>query len=198
MPFFTKTLQPKYYSYFHCIASNCMEICCAGWGNVVVEEATYNFYKRCSDLKLQKKCQCYVVENSEQNESEKYQPYAFIKLSNGKCPFLTNDKLCEIQKKLGEEALSITCDTYPRIFNKVNGTLQQSLDISCLEAAKLVLLNREGIRFEEIEGTEINVRNNLLPEIDAEKPNASKVYRHFNFIQKNSDSNITESHIFCR
>ncbi len=182
MPSFSKVLQPQYYSRFQCIAARCAETCCSGWGNIVIEESTYNFYKKCPDLDLQKKCQYYVVKNSEIDESEQYKPYAFIRLQEGQCPFLTEEKLCHIQKQLGEAALSISCDTYPRNFNKVNNILQRSLDISCLEAAKLILLNEKGIEFEEIQAA-IKVRNHLLPEIAEGKPNGSKVYKNFTSIQ---------------
>lgn len=183
MQSFNTVLQPKYYSKFQCVASNCIETCCAGWGNVVIEEATYNYYKEIQDLELQEKCRTYIVKDSEFNETKRYKPYAFIKLENGQCPFLTSNKLCQIQKKIGEHALSLTCDTYPRNFNKVNGILQRSLDISCPEAAKFILLNREGIQFEEIQA-ETRVRHNLQPEIDGRKMIGSKAYQHFNFIQK--------------
>jgi len=183
MESFSSVLQPGYYAEFQCTAANCIETCCAGWGNVVVEKSTYECYKKCKYLDLVEQFSRNIVKNTEADETKTGQPYAFIRLENGKCPFLTRERLCQIQKKLGEQALSITCDTYPRNFNKVNEVLQRALDLSCPTAAKLVLLNKQGIQFEACQ-INATVRNALLPEIKGGDESGSKVYRYFNVVQQ--------------
>ncbi len=54
---------------------------------------------------------------------------------------ISRGRSCSIQKKLGEEYLSIMCAAYPRVMNVVDDVLQRSLDLSCPEAARLVLLD---------------------------------------------------------
>jgi lysine-N-methylase len=56
------------------------------------------------------------------------------------CPFLTGERLCGIQAELGEELLSHTCATYPRIVHSAGGVEEKALTLSCPEAARLVLL----------------------------------------------------------
>ena len=77
--------------------------------------------------------------------------YARITLPGSGCPFLA-EGLCSIQKKLGEEYLSIMCSAYPRVMNVVDDVLQRSLDLSCPEAARIVLLDPNPMRFDEDEG----------------------------------------------
>jgi lysine-N-methylase len=64
--------------------------------------------------------------------------YARIVLEKSTCPFLS-EKLCSIQSELGEDYLSRTCATYPRIRHHVAGIIERSLDLSCPEAARLCL-----------------------------------------------------------
>ncbi len=77
--------------------------------------------------------------------------YARIELDGPACPFLS-EGWCAIQKKLGEEYLSIMCSAYPRVMNIVDDVLQRSLDLSCPEAARIVLLDPNPMQFDEEEG----------------------------------------------
>jgi lysine-N-methylase len=56
------------------------------------------------------------------------------------CPFLNPQKLCQIHVEHGEEFLSVTCATYPRIVHEAEGLREIALTLSCPEAAWLVLL----------------------------------------------------------
>lgn len=53
--------------------------------------------------------------------------------------------------KLGEKSMCYTCKIYPRKYNYVNEITQQGLTLSCIEAAKLVLMNKETMEFDLIE-----------------------------------------------
>lgn len=59
------------------------------------------------------------------------------------CPFLAHDRLCSIQKEHGEGHLSLTCSQYPRSFKTIDGVREQTLLLSCPEAARLVLQDRK-------------------------------------------------------
>lgn len=63
--------------------------------------------------------------------------------------FLSDEGWCNIQLKLGEDYLCDTCTVYPRRINNVNGVIERSLTVSCPEAARLILLNKNGISFEQ-------------------------------------------------
>jgi lysine-N-methylase len=67
--------------------------------------------------------------------------YARISMTaESTCAFLDSDRLCGVQKKLGAEALSVTCNTYPRAISQVAGEVEEALNLSCPEAARLTLL----------------------------------------------------------
>src|SRR5208282_1770811 len=76
--------------------------------------------------------------------------YARIAQSGYGCPFLA-EGWCSIQKKLGEAFLPMTCATYPRLVNVVDDVMQRSLDLSCPEAARIVLLDPDPMQFDEDE-----------------------------------------------
>lgn len=63
----------------------------------------------------------------------------------GQCRFLSEEKLCNLQKTMGGDYLPNVCMIYPRITNSIPGqNLERSLTLSCPLAAALVLLKPEG------------------------------------------------------
>ena len=125
-------LQPSYYETFRCVGSVCEDTCCRGW-RVPVDKETYEKYRACSHPELGHKLHTLVSISPTRNSDDSY---AEIKLDHAVCPFLT-EGLCEVHAKLGEEYLCKNCATYPRVMYNVDGVLEQSLDLSCPEAARL-------------------------------------------------------------
>jgi len=121
------------------------------------------------------------TENSSDNNSNN-DNYARINLNGPACPFLA-EGWCSIQKKLGEEYLSIMCSMYPRVMNVVDDTLQRSLDLSCPEAARVVLLDPEPMRFDEEEGAARDPRLGNLSILSTTDETSPKPYRHFREIR---------------
>jgi lysine-N-methylase len=141
-------LTPQYYHEFTCIGGQCEDTCCVGW-QVNVDKQTYKKYKKVTNTELKPLLEKYVKRIKKNPTDE---AYAKIVLDDVKgCPMLTEDKLCKVQLTLGEEYLSKVCLTYPRITNEVNGVLEKSLTTSCPEAARKILLNPQGIEFNELE-----------------------------------------------
>ena len=58
--------------------------------------------------------------------------------------------MCSIHAHAGEKALSHTCKTYPKATNFIGGTKYESLDISCPEAARIILFEPEAFKFEAL------------------------------------------------
>ncbi len=58
--------------------------------------------------------------------------------------------LCNVQQHLGEEALSDTCYIYPRSVHKIDARFEQTLTLSCPEAARLALTQSDAFEFIEI------------------------------------------------
>lgn len=163
-------LVPEYLEKFSCIGSDCEDTCCVGW-RVDIDQKTYKKYKNVSDREMKPLLNKHI-KRRRSNASEIN--YAKIVMdSNSACPLLNEDKLCSIQKTLGEDYLSNVCSTYPRTTNQVNETLEKSATLSCPEVARLVLLNPNGIQFNEIEES-INVRNFMNKKINTNREMSSK------------------------
>lgn len=141
-----RILVPKYMREFRCIGKECEDSCCIGW-KVIVDNPTYKKYRniRGSELAhLLNKC----VTRNRSNPSK--ENYAKIRMKeDSSCPFLNEDKLCNIQLKHGAEFLSNVCSTYPRSSNIVDGALELSGTVSCPEIARFALLNTNLMEFDE-------------------------------------------------
>jgi len=68
--------------------------------------------------------------------------------TTGVCP-MVEDQLCSVQNELGEDKLSNTCFTYPRSSFVMGNVYQQSMTLSCPEAARLSLLAHDAFEFTE-------------------------------------------------
>lgn len=182
MQAFQQTVSPEYLKNFKCIASACDDSCCTGW-DIVIDQATYELYQQCEDRLLKPLFREHVIINTEQIGDTDYIPYARIKMNNYGCPLLADDRLCLVQKTLGEDALSITCATYPRVFNAVDGMLERSLCVSCPEAARLVLLDEKPMQFDYSEKA-ASVRNDRIPILQTDSLEAAdKPYQYFHLIR---------------
>jgi len=144
-----KVLFPDYMLTFRCIGNECEDSCCKKL-EIPVNRDTYLKYKRLEDRKFSER----LVQGMEVLEASKRRSdqYAVIKLdeATGHCTFLENG-LCSIQMKLGESCLSKVCASYPRRSNQVDDTFETSALLSCPEAARLALLNPEGMSFTYVE-----------------------------------------------
>lgn len=141
-------LVPQYMQQFSCIGSECEDSCCVGW-RVDIDEDTYKKYQKSRDLELK---QLFKKKVTRQRSNPSSTSYAKIKMEKGgRCSFLSEENLCKVQLNLGEEYLSNTCAVYPRSINSINGVIEKSATMSCPEAARLALLNPNGIDFDEIE-----------------------------------------------
>lgn len=163
-----KELKPLYYDQFQCIGGACEDTCCASW-NITIDKKSYQKYKneKHPDLKPLFK------ENIQRNKkSTNDHNYAHFKLDENKaCGMLSDDGLCTIHTTLGGESLCHTCQVFPRDLKVLNHTSEKSLDMSCPEAARLILLNENGIDFIE-DYTDnlklsLNQTNHKNPDVEA-------------------------------
>ena len=138
---------PLYYKEFQCIGGSCEDNCCIGW-DVEIDKKTYQKYQKLNEKELSQLFHNFVYKNSDSYDHNV--DYAIVELAeNKRCPFLNEKHLCKIQGKLGHDYLSNVCATYPRYANEVNGIVEYSANISCPEVSRLVLKNKEGIKFSQ-------------------------------------------------
>ena len=57
----------------------------------------------------------------------------------GRCPMWRTDGLCRIQAELGEDWLCQVCRAFPRLRHDYGDFLELGLELSCPEAARLIL-----------------------------------------------------------
>jgi lysine-N-methylase len=149
-------IQPTSYERFQCIGAACQDTCCEGWG-VFVDKITFQKYQVCSDSEIGAKLKELVTIKAAGNDSS----YATILSPGGRCSFLA-DGLCSVQKRLGADYLGHTCATYPRIVNTLADRRERSLDLSCPEAARLVLLDPKPMEFSSGAGPISGVRQLVI------------------------------------
>ena len=142
--------RPEYAARFRCVGPDCEDTCCAGW-TVPLDEATCRKYDAVSPGALRELLDANVERLERGADGAMPQVYARVRLrADHVCPFLTEGRLCRIQAECGEEYLSTTCATYPRIKHRIDGLEEMALSLSCPEAARLVLGTKDllGIRGE--------------------------------------------------
>ena len=137
------SIRPKYFSHFKCDGKSCKSRCCKGW-KVVVDGAAYSKYCSLKDETIRQE----ILSKIERTDNQK----RFIKMkSDQSCSFLDDDYLCKIQRRCGEEYLTAICHSYPRVSYKLGNIIEQSLTLTCPIAARLILLQKNPIEFDEVE-----------------------------------------------
>ena len=133
--------QPQYVSEFVCDSSKCgNENCCERGWNIDVDAATYQKYLH------------------HEPQAAEFFKYSASKekylLTEHPCPFLTEKKLCRLQLEHGEDFLSPTCRSYPRVTNYFGKFFERALTLTCPLAAQMILLREEPLSFELVEVSE--------------------------------------------
>ena len=134
---------PEYFKEFKCIASECEDTCCAGWG-IVIDDETYDKYQKV-DGAFGDRLKSEIVHDAGEN--------IFV-LKGNDCPFLNESKLCDIYNELGEEGLCYTCRQYPRYLEEFGSLREMGISLSCPEAARIILRDSKKATFELSENNE--------------------------------------------
>ena len=145
--------QPEYVSKFKCNGQACDAYCCKRW-RIDIDKKTYKKYSHLKPKSAAQEITSHLQENEQLN-------CYTVKLDNrGFCPMLTEDNWCKIQRTYGEEYLSNTCVTYPRITRRLGDFYERALTLTCPEVAITLLLTDEPITFEQTEVSK-KVHDNL-------------------------------------
>ncbi len=143
-------LVPKYVTQFQCLGNECPDTCCAGW-SITIDKETFQEYRRVVQPQLKPLLQQYLI----QVDKASYAKHAMIGLreADSHCGMHSSGGLCMVQQQLGEEALSDTCYIYPRSVVRFGDRFEQSLTLSCPEAARLALTQADAFEFVSSEFT---------------------------------------------
>lgn len=147
---------PKYAAHvetFRCIGPDCEDTCCQGW-NIPIDRAAYDKYADLPASPLSQLISISVSQNpvsaaqtpvpAEVTPNRNASSFAQIRIDGfNRCPLLNSERLCVIQAELGEDMLPHACSSYPRISHRKGSVQETALALSCPEAARLILLDRD-------------------------------------------------------
>ena len=119
-----------YFDQFTCIAAACPDSCCKEW-DVQVDPASAAFYRSLSGA---------LGDRLRQVLRDRDGDTVMI-IQDGRCPMWRADGLCRIQAELGHDALCHTCREFPRLTHDYGDFMEKGLELSCPEAARLLLSN---------------------------------------------------------
>lgn len=120
--------KPEYFDRFHCIAGECPDSCCKEW-DVQVDPDSAELYRSLAGSLGDRLREVLQTEDGE----------TVMTIIDGRCPMWRDDGLCRIQAELGEAALCKTCREFPRLTHDYGDFLELGLELSCPEAARMIL-----------------------------------------------------------
>ena len=135
--------KPNYFDRFRCLAGSCPDSCCKEW-EVQVDDTAAALYRTLpgalgDDLRS-------VLRDED--------GAVYMTIMDGRCPMWRRDGLCRIQAELGEDALCKTCREFPRLTHDYGDFVELGLELSCPEAARLILNETTVFMTEAVPGGE--------------------------------------------
>jgi lysine-N-methylase len=123
-----KIVKPHYFNRFRCLAGACPDSCCQEW-EVQIDDATAQRY-----LSLDGDLGDAIRKHLYTDDGDYY-----LRITDRRCPMWRQDGLCRIQAELGASAMSHVCREFPRLRHDYGDFLELGLEMSCPEAARLIL-----------------------------------------------------------
>ncbi|MCQ2543521.1 MAG: flagellin lysine-N-methylase [Lachnospiraceae bacterium] len=136
-----KEYKPSFFDKFYCIADKCDFTCCRDW-SIGVDEETYEEWKR-----LNIPCRCNLAKGK---LSDYVEEDALVLNDKLKCHFLNEKGLCNIVLEYGEEALSQTCHTFPKVIYDYTNRSEYTLNLGCKFAVEKLLEEKDFIINESV------------------------------------------------
>lgn len=151
--------KPGYFDRFRCLAGSCPDSCCQEW-EVQVDADSAAAYRALPGTLGDCLRRCLRDEDDD----------TYLTIADRCCPMWQRDGLCRIQAELGEAALCKTCREFPRLTHDYGDFVELGLELSCPEAARLIL-NEPAIPVTE------KIPGNGAAEYDAEAMEVLKATR---------------------
>lgn len=136
-----KITKPDYFDRFRCLAGSCPDSCCREW-EVQVDADSSAAYRALPGALGDDLRRCLRDEEGE----------TYLTIADRRCPMWRTDGLCRIQAELGEAALCKTCREFPRLTHDYGDFVELGLELSCPEAARLILNEPAALITEELPG----------------------------------------------
>lgn len=129
----------RYVESFSCDGPSCPDNCCSGGWDMPVDDATQ---KRWQTIHLHRggpplAASVQTVNAEENPEVGKWKMRT--RTTNGPCVLLSEDKTCPVHAQLGEEALPLTCKSFPQALVQAREQTSMFLNLGCPQTARLAL-----------------------------------------------------------
>ena len=122
-------LSPAYYHSFRCLAAACPDSCCKEWAVQIDDDSAQRYRSLPGELGDALR-QALTIEDGD----------TILALApDRRCPMWQDNRLCRIQAELGEDWLCHTCRQFPRLRHDYGDFVELGLELSCPEAARLIL-----------------------------------------------------------
>ena len=121
-------IYPSYYQKFTCIASDCPDSCCHEWEVQVDADSAARYRSMEGALGDALREALYDEDGA-----------VYLRNADDRCPMWRGDGLCRIQAEMGHEALCTVCQQFPRLRHDYGDFVELGLELSCPEAARLIL-----------------------------------------------------------
>lgn len=162
-------MKPTYYDKFTCIADKCEFTCCQEW-KIGVDEDTLNNWSNIPAEELLRDKNDFKGDNlSDYVVSKEDNPVMGL-CSNKLCPFLNDNKLCNIVLKHGEDFISETCHTFPRESHEYKNHVEKTLMLCCPHVIDLLNSEQEFSVINDVaEGELFDLRKSIIAFIQDNK-----------------------------
>lgn len=134
-----KYIKPYFYDSFECKADKCSDSCCIGW-EIDIDSDTYDFYKSVKGGFGKK-----LAENIAFGDSEEVPNFKLT--ADERCPFLTENGLCEIYINLGKDALCGICREHPRFYGEFSSRTECGLGLCCEKVCEMLFGDEQPLTF---------------------------------------------------
>lgn len=143
----TTELMPAYYKQFHCLMGACQDTCCRNWEISFNKKDYLKIKQTVQKGEMKDRLERGLVRMRSLKDDNKYARFRLNE--NEECVFHSEEGLCLLQLKHGEETLPRVCRTFPRGSLCTAAALERSLSSACEGTLSLLWDLTEGIDFIE-------------------------------------------------
>ena len=135
-------LKPSWYNRFQCKGGDCSYNCCQCW-EISMSREEYREWRKKKVVGREVWDHTIELYSSDKKTDANYAKFILDK--ENKCPMLTEEGLCQAQKKYGYSILSHTCQSFPRQSHRYLDQVECSMSLGCEKVLELLMEEKDGV-----------------------------------------------------
>lgn len=135
-------LKPSWYDRFQCKGGDCSYNCCQCW-EISMSREEYRKWRKKKIVGRDVWDQTIELYSPDKKTDANYAKFILDK--ENKCPMLTEEGLCQAQKKYGYSILSNTCQSFPRQNHRYLDQVECSMSLGCEKVLELLMEEKDGV-----------------------------------------------------